>query len=144
MRLRILVFEDDVNIRDILVQILTSKGHDVFAYPDPTACPVYNHSACACAKNLPCADLLITDINMPNMSGLDLLASQQQQGCQILPQHKAVISADLSGLQRDDLKDLDCRTFRKPFRFSELLAWVDECEAHTLQGRQLTPFDKTA
>lgn len=144
MRLRILVFEDDVNIREILVQILTSKGHEVFAYPDPSACPVYNHSTCGCAKNQPCADLLITDINMPNMSGLDLLASQQQKGCQILPPHKAVISADLSGLEREDLKNLHFRAFKKPFRFSELLAWVDECEAHTLQGRQLTPLDKIA
>ena len=62
---RVLVAEDDPAVRDITTRFLERAGYDVRAVADGA-------EALAIAGHSPPFDVLITDIVMPNMSGIDL------------------------------------------------------------------------
>ena len=62
---RVLVAEDDPAVRDITTRFLERAGYDVHAVADGT-------EAMAAAEQAPPFDVLVTDIVMPNMSGIQL------------------------------------------------------------------------
>jgi two-component system cell cycle sensor histidine kinase/response regulator CckA len=62
---RVLVAEDDPAVRDITTRFLERAGYDVHAVADGT-------EAIAAVELAPPFDVLVTDIVMPNMSGIDL------------------------------------------------------------------------
>ena len=62
---RVLVAEDDPAVRDITTRFLERAGYDVHAVADGA-------EAIAAAELAPPFDVLVTDIVMPNMSGIEL------------------------------------------------------------------------
>ena len=62
---RILVVEDNADSRDLLSKLLAMSGYDVSSAPDGES------GYAAALKQVP--DLIITDINMPRMDGIELL-----------------------------------------------------------------------
>jgi CheY-like chemotaxis protein len=81
-----------------------------------------------CQQGEPCADILITDFKMPVMSGLELLELQRERGCSLDMRNKAVISGFVDEEELSRITMMGCSFFRKPFRFSELSAWIETCE----------------
>lgn len=65
---RILIAEDDFFIRDIYSKIFANGGYEVDVAVDGT-------DALAKIKNSPQFDMILLDIMMPGMSGLDVLRS---------------------------------------------------------------------
>ena len=65
LRGRILVVDDDADVREIMSHVLRSAGHRVTSADDGAT-----GWAALCADSF---DVLITDHDMPRMSGLDLL-----------------------------------------------------------------------
>ena len=61
---RILIADDDVDIRDLVAFKLTQSGHEVIAVEDGMA-------ALKAARSEP-VDVALLDIRMPGMSGLDV------------------------------------------------------------------------
>jgi CheY-like chemotaxis protein len=74
-------------------------------------------------------DILITDIYMPVVNGLDLLERQARQGCTLDIRNNAVISGELDEPSRERLEKLGCTFFMKPFTLDALTTWLAECEA---------------
>ena len=126
-KLRIIIFDDDSNIRSMLELALSAMGHQVLTYENPTICKVYSKSDSQCPQEFPCADMVITDNMMPKMSGVDYLMLMNERGCKIKMTNKALISAGLTDEQVKYVESLGCRYFRKPFKLSELTAWVKKC-----------------
>jgi DNA-binding response OmpR family regulator len=62
---RILVVEDNVDSRDLLAKLLGMNGYEVSSAPDGES------GYAAALDQVP--DLIITDINMPRMDGIELL-----------------------------------------------------------------------
>ena len=124
---RVLLFDDDPAILDVLALFFEERGYDVIAFREPVACPVYE-SGDRCDKEHPCGDLMITDLEMPGMSGLELLKLQARRGCRLTLRNKAVLSGNLDRASREAIHSLGCATFPKPCRFSALAPWVEECE----------------
>jgi len=127
-QLRIIVFEDDPGLVTLFKRVLEHKGHDVHVFPDPTYCPAVHPDAGQCKVESRCADIVITDHVMPNLSGADLLLLQRMRGCKAMDENKAIITGTLIN---EDLMaavlDLGCKLFKKPFKIAELLEWVEEC-----------------
>src|SRR5262245_10086221 len=73
MKKRILVVEDEEKLRRVLELQLTSAGFDV----DKSG------SAEEGLKLVDRADLVLTDLKLPNMSGLELLAALRRQNAQV-------------------------------------------------------------
>ena len=127
-KLRILIFEDDPALAALLKQMLLQKGHDVHVFSDPTSCPVYRDHERECPQNTACADIIISDHMMPNMTGVEYYRLQRLRGCNTPSENKVlitgtVIHADL----KNAIDELGCHLIKKPFNATEILKWVDEC-----------------
>ena len=127
-KLRIIIFEDDQSLANLIKLVLLQKGHDVQVFSDPTLCPVYRDHDTECPKSAPCADVIISDHMMPNMTGLDFLKLQRMRGCKAPDENKALITgsamhADL----KNAIDELGCHYIKKPFKIVEIIKWVDEC-----------------
>ena len=139
MRLRIIVFEDDEPIRVLLHAAISRLGHEVLVFSDPLACPLYLNDDCDCPQEHPCGDLLITDNQMPRMTGLEFIRRQVERGCKGVAANKAVLSATWTEAQRQEAAELGCRIVKKPFDLSALTEWIREREAVIAQIRQVVP-----
>ncbi|PLX83020.1 MAG: hypothetical protein C0616_00490 [Desulfuromonas sp.] len=128
--LRIIVFEDDPALANLLKHALHSRGHKVSVFSDPTLCPVFKEQETACPSKTPCADVILSDQMMPNMTGLEFFKLQRARGCKAKDANKAILtgSAMLPELQKE-VHDLGYTLFKKPFKVSEVLAWIDDCAA---------------
>ena len=126
-KLRVIVVEDDLATSNLLKEALQGWGCDVLTFPDPTACAVFDNPECDCPMNSPCTDVLITDMMMPNMDGIELLRLQQKRGCKALDSNKALVSAVMTSQQQAEVKELGCHFFKKPFKLHEIKQWINEC-----------------
>ncbi len=96
---RILVFDQDHSLRELLRTYLGGQGYEVLAFSDPTICPLYHKlldEKCRCPKNRPCADSMLVDIKMKEINAFDFLKLQRQRGCKALDANKAVMSASMT------------------------------------------------
>ena len=134
--LRIFVFDDDPSITRLLDLVLTSQGHCVQTFQDPSYCSIYQQQH-QCQQDFPCADVVITDIMMPKMNGIDLLRLQRDKGCRLPAENKALLSAKIDAEQQQAVEELGCHFIRKPFRLSDIVDWVEACAERIPQDRQL-------
>ncbi|HEY6839545.1 MAG TPA: hypothetical protein VI389_12450 [Geobacteraceae bacterium] len=138
MKLRVVIFEDDASLLLLLRHLLhRNNNFEVLGYSDPTMCPLYANPTCRCTREEACADILLTDNHMPNMTGLEFIHQQCLRGCKGIMKQKAVMSADLRPEDIALAEELGCRIFRKPFQAPELLNWVHACEADISLERKL-------
>ncbi|MFN0152405.1 MAG: sigma-54-dependent transcriptional regulator [bacterium] len=88
-RRRILVVDDDDAIRRGVSRMLSEMGHDVDVAADA-------ESAIEIARNTP-PDLVLTDLNLPRRSGMDLIVDLQERGIEatlvVLTGHGSIDSA---------------------------------------------------
>jgi CheY-like chemotaxis protein len=63
--MKILVVEDDLDTREILTELLEMHGHDIATASEA-------QQALASIRKQADFDLLITDVNLPGMSGIEL------------------------------------------------------------------------
>jgi DNA-binding response OmpR family regulator len=123
---RILLFDDEPLILNTLKDYLSAQDYEVMCFEDPTDCPVYEKHE-NCKKEAPCADVLITDFKMNKMNGIEWIQLQKERGCQLDMKNKAVISGKTDEEQEEIIKKMGCAFFLKPFKFSVLSAWIQEC-----------------
>ena len=135
-RWRAILFDDEENIRRLLEILLKRRGYDVLTYRDPSLCPLQHSHDCQCGKEQVCADVVITDIDMPNVSGLDFVDGQKRKGCRI--ENIAILSGRWSEMTMKRARDLGCAVFEKPVALSVLADWLDKCEARIDQGKDLS------
>ncbi len=138
MQPRSIIFEDDSELRRLLCTVLRGHGHEVLDFASPLACALVAEQRCLCPRGNACADIMLTDMRMPGMTGLELLRLQRKLGCKAPPQNKAVISAQLSQEQQDEIRLLGCHAIAKPFHIQTLLKWIEGCEARIGESRILT------
>jgi len=125
---RILILDDDKEIRELLTTALTGKGHEVTAYADPTEFPFLNKESCPCPPDHPCADIIIADIVMPNIEGIEFLRKLREAGCHpIIRGNIALMSGYLTLHYMNDLNEMGVHYFRKPFVLEEIYQWVEQC-----------------
>ena len=70
---RIILFDDDDGVRNVLAELLGTRGYEVLAFDNPGACPLQLEPACRCGDNQTCADVILSDLEMPGMTGLEFI-----------------------------------------------------------------------
>ena len=138
MRLRALVFDDDPMVRQVLWAICDRRGYEVFTFPDPGLCPLHVADRCPCDAHTTCTDIIISDLDMPNVKGLDFIESLRGKGC--LCGHIAFVSGGWSVEDTARARELGCRLFAKPFHISEINEWLEEVERSLSPERRLSAW----
>src|SRR5215813_773357 len=114
MSATVLLAEDDAPSRQIYFTVLNAEGYSVIEVPD-------GRSALDVLYSQP-VDLLLTDIMMPGMTGIELL----ERAREIKPDLRAIV---MTGHKTSDavigaLRNRACEFLEKPFRTEELLDTV--------------------
>lgn len=138
MKLKILVFDPEASLRELLQVYLTGQGHEVLAFRDPTVCPVYRNfreETCRCDQSAPCADVILADIRLPQLDGLEFLRRQNERGCRSVAANRALMSAAMTAAEERAVTALGCHFIRKPFHLGEIGRWVRECAARAAAAR---------
>jgi len=117
----ILVIEDDQSIRGMLRSMLEQDGHNVIEAPN-------GRLGLTAYREKP-ADLVITDLCMPEMNGLDLISELRRTF--LLVKVIAISGAPNRETELDMAKLLGVRqTLQKPFTMDALLMTVHDELAH--------------
>ncbi len=122
---KILIYEDNDILRSTLKNIFSERGYEVFAFSSPEMCQAFDSVDLTCPADFACADVIISDVNMPTKSGLDLIKERQQKGCKL--KYRALMSADWTDSDLKSAHALGCYIFHKPFDLKEMLKWLDDC-----------------
>lgn len=138
---RIIIFDDEELFVDSLKKWLCQKGYETFAFRDPTACPISEKRTGSCMKEGPCADIIITDFNMPEMNGLEFLQYQTLRYCKIDKRNKALVSGYIDDKSLKTINELDIIFFEKPLDLSLISDWLDECEKRVDLSQPLSRTD---
>ncbi|MBO1225566.1 MAG: response regulator [Candidatus Scalindua sediminis] len=125
-KLRAIVLDDDYILRTLINDILKNRGYEVHSSSEPFFCPVYLDSKCPCPVEHFCSNIIITDINMPNMTGFEFIENLKRNACKI--QNVAIMSGRWTDEELEHAKRLGCHTFEKPFKIDEFGKWLDDCE----------------
>jgi len=135
MRFRAIIFDDSSLIRFSLWSIFDGRGYEVFTFPDPGLCPLHTSEKCPCPPETKCADVIISDVKMSGINGLDFVEQLIQKGCKRPP--IALMSANFSESDRARAAILGCALFTKPFESAEIVGWIEEVERSISSERAL-------
>ncbi len=136
MKPRILIFEDNDILRSTLEYILNERGYEVFTFSDPGMCQIFDSVNHNCPVDHACADIIISDVNMPASNGLELMKERQQKGCQV--KYRALMSGDWIDSDLKYAHALGCHIFHKPFNVKGMLKWLDDCAEKIYTERKLS------
>jgi len=119
---KILIIEDEKNIRNFMISVLTAEKYQVISSGSG------KEGISQAASQ--CPDLILLDLGLPDMDGLDIIAKIRSWSCVPI----IVISARAQ--ENDKVKALDLGAddyITKPFGNSELLARIRTAIRHSLQ-----------
>ncbi len=136
MKYRLIVLEDDDIIRSALGQFFDSLGYEVYAFQDPSLCPLYGKQSCDCPPEHACSDIILSDINMLQVKGIDFVKDMRLKGCRV--KDIAVMSGDWTSKAVEEANKFDVKIFEKPFELEALKDWIDKCETGIHQDRKLS------
>jgi DNA-binding response OmpR family regulator len=112
---RVLVAEDDQALRQLMAYLLAFEGYFVTEASDAQAMlDAVRDSQGNCELHF---DLIVTDVRMPGLSGLDALARLRKSGCQV---PAIVISALPGEMVRPEAEELNALFLPKPFALENL------------------------
>jgi CheY-like chemotaxis protein len=120
---RILVVDDDADVRDMVCRTLTASGYE--AIPAAGGRQAVEHLARACGGAAP--DLVITDVVMPEVDGFEVLRRLRR----LSPGVRALVMSGGGRLEPEMILDTARRLgarfiLRKPFTRAEMLDAVEQ------------------
>lgn len=128
---RLLVVEDDPDVRDLISMRLVMVGHRVIAMPDADL-------ALDSVEQFGAPDAYVLDVGLPGMDGFTLLGKLRENMRNRVP----AIFVSASALERDIIRgrELGAAYLTKPFAAYALLDAVDEA----VTGRPIPPVTEHA
>jgi CheY-like chemotaxis protein len=129
---KILVIEDNRDSRDILAKLLRMSGYDVMSANDGEA------GLAAALEQEP--DLIITDIHMPNMNGIEFV-QRVRKDLSLDKTPVLVVTAFGAHVAREAINAGADAAAEKPFDFDRFLLTVEKLIAKrkTVATRQIEP-----
>ncbi len=116
-----LVLDDDMLCRTLLSEILRAKNINVTSFSDPAE--FFEANSNQLTNNH--FDFILTDNQMPGMTGAEFLKKLKSQGLDVPDHRLAIISGSWSGSDLQLAKDLGCEIFTKPYEIPQLYQWLE-------------------
>ncbi len=142
MRKRALIFDDEELIRLLYRQACQRHGYEVFEFSSPAYCPLHATNQCVCGPGEACTDVIISDLDMPKVKGLDFVEAQIRKGCHC--QHILLVSGSCDESTYAQARKLGCTMIEKPFRIQQIEAWLNEVDRSIPTTRVLHDLDAPA
>ena len=120
---RALLLEDDTVCREIITEALSDYDFEVEAYHDPT-CFLKNLDKCP--VDMPCVDFILTDNQMPGMTGIEFLKRLEEMECKVPVRNRAIISGNFSFNDIERIEQLGIKSFNKPYSLGRVYDWLEE------------------
>lgn len=139
-KIRVVLFEDNTGARDRLKKILQARGYEILDYDDPSSCPMQLSHDCQCDEMHICADIVISDVDMPNVSGIEFMERQVRKGCKV--RNIGMMSASWSSDNINRAEAIGCTVFEKPVRAAVFEHWLDQCESRININKELNDWFK--
>jgi DNA-binding response OmpR family regulator len=130
---RAFIFDDDADIRIILKEVLKQRGYEVLGFNRAALC-----QTCLCPQGQMCADIMISDVSMPNLTGVQFAQHQRMVGCR--NENIVLMSGAWTEECLTQARALGCSVLHKPFMIDELTAWVDKFEKRSDPNRALVDW----
>jgi two-component system response regulator HydG len=124
---RVLLAEDDDDLRWALSDLLKSEGYDVVAVPDGRVFLEQLGSAVLLGQAALPADVIVTDVRMPGLTGMQILERIRERGWSI---PVVVISAYADREVRAQAERLGASFLHKPLDFGALQRIIAESVLH--------------
>jgi len=135
-RLRILLFEDSNMLRLMLYRLLREQRWEVIGYPEPEECPLRHATKCACTQARVCADVIVTDLEMPHVDGFTFVHDLLETGCKVPFLAMFTACDDEARLAR--AREFGFAVFSKYDGLGPLLEWLHDVEKQVDARRLLT------
>jgi CheY-like chemotaxis protein len=127
MSMRALVLDDDPVMLALLQKLLEARGCKVSAYSNPAICSHFTSRACPCTPDKPCPDIIIADLVMNTVNGIQFYEELKRKAC------KCKNIALISGLWTEStLKwaaEAGVKVLDKPVNLEQLNGWLTEVES---------------
>ena len=127
-KIKIIIIDDHLMTLQMMEKWLSGDGYEVISFSEPIRCPFSEKNTDECIKENKCADIYLTDFEMPTINGLELLEKQSQIGCKLDIRNKAVISGSVDEEMSKQIVKLGYTFFSKPIELPELSDWLMECK----------------
>lgn len=135
MKARVLIFDENEALNVTLNNILVERGYEVFTFSDRGVCPLFHTVDHIAMSDSICSDIIISDLYLPNIDGLELIRDRINNGCKV--KCRALMSTTWSETDWRYAHKLGCKLFRKPFNLEEILEWLDDCAKKIDANRKL-------
>jgi DNA-binding response OmpR family regulator len=135
MKPRVLIFDENDVLSVTLKNILVERGYEVFTFSDRGVCPLLHSDDHIDISDSICSDIIISDLYLPNIDGLELIRDRIDNGCKV--KCRALMSTSWSEADWQYAHKLGCKLFRKPFNLKEVLEWLDDCAKKIDADRKL-------
>jgi CheY-like chemotaxis protein len=125
-----IIIDDDPFFCNMMTDLLEEFSLKVASYSSPEA--LFSElDTDGSPSTLRCPDFILTDNQMPGMTGLDFLIQIKAMGC-TLPDHRiAIISGRWDDIDMEKAKSLGCQIFDKYNSPEKIHAWIKEAQQHS-------------
>ncbi len=126
--LKVLIIDDSPVDLLYLQRVFQHRRYQIQAYSDPVLTPVYRCRRCPCSlEAYGCPDLVVSDVVMPVVNGVELLEGFVRKGCRC--RHLALISGnELAEAEFGRISNYGARFFAKPLDLDDFYDWLDWVE----------------
>lgn len=121
--MHIIFVDDDDDFRKCFTEILRNRGHEVHAFENPSICPLQMMPQCRCNENERCTDMIIVDLKMPVINGIQFIKTQKDKHCKC--NYVVLISGNINEEDMLTVKSLGCHVFDKLLDIDDFLKWTD-------------------
>lgn len=117
--LRFLVVDDNEDVRDVFLRLITRAGHDAAEAQDGV-------EALEVLQATATFDVMLLDITMPRMSGLEVVRWLREHP-DVAPTTRVIVISAWAGEHRGVLQELGVETvMQKPLRIQQLTDLIEE------------------
>lgn len=121
-----IVIDDDQFFSNLLTDVLEGLNLNVASYSSPEA--LFSELNTNDSSSLRCPEFILTDNQMPGMSGLEFLLQIKKMGCTLPDKRIAIISGRWDDIDMKKAKSLGCQVFDKYNATEKIQEWIKEAQ----------------
>jgi len=120
----LLIIAPENGAREKIIEYLEQMSFNPICISDPFACQALKAGDKKCSNQSPCANILLVDNDLSEIDGISILAKQRMNGCQISPDHKALMVESISNVNLGQVGLVGCHLIEKPVTENNLGQWL--------------------